>query len=122
MFASPAAKSTRGFTCCQVFVSDKGYVAVYSMKTQHDFESAYHWFCKQVGVPVSLIVDAHKVQTSSKTKRFCDQIGITLRILEKETQFEAHIDAQISLTHTDILHDDNHQTNYFNDFGQALSL
>jgi len=59
MFASPKAKSTRGNTCCQVFVSDKGFVAVYPMKSQTEFETALHWFCKQVGVPVSLILDAH---------------------------------------------------------------
>ena len=33
MFATPKAKSTRGYTCCQVFVSDKIFVAVYPMKS-----------------------------------------------------------------------------------------
>ena len=52
MFAQPKAKSSRGYTCCQVFVSDKGFVVVYPMKSQTEFQSALHWFCKQVGVPV----------------------------------------------------------------------
>ena len=85
MFATLKAQSTCGNSCCQVFVSDKGFVAVYPMKSQEEFQTALHWFCKQIGVPVSRIVDAHKAETSSKVKRFCDQIGTTLRILEKGT-------------------------------------
>ena len=42
MFATSKAKSTRGNTCFQVFVSDKGFVAVYPMKSQSDFETALH--------------------------------------------------------------------------------
>ena len=84
MFATPKAKSTQGYTCCQVFVSDKGFVAVYPMKSQAEFQTALHWFCKEVGVPVDLVVDAHRAQTSNKVQRFCDQVGTTLCILEKE--------------------------------------
>ena len=97
MFATPKAKSTRGNSCCQVFVSDKGFVAVYPMKTQEEFQTALHWFCKQIGVPISLIVDAHKAQTSSKVKRFCDQIGTTLRILEKGTPWANRAELYIGL-------------------------
>ena len=39
-------KSTRGNKCCQVFVSDKSYIAVYPMKSQSEFETALHRFCK----------------------------------------------------------------------------
>ena len=60
MFTTPKAKSTHGNTCCQVFVSDKGFVAVYPMKSQSEFETALHWFCKQVGVHASLVLDAHR--------------------------------------------------------------
>ena len=62
MFAQPKAKSLRQNTCCQVFVSDKGFVAVYPMRSQSEFQSALHWFCKQIGVPVDLIIDGHKAQ------------------------------------------------------------
>ena len=31
MFAPPKARSPRENSCCQVFVSDKGYVAVYTV-------------------------------------------------------------------------------------------
>jgi len=59
MFATKH-KSVREYTCRQVFVSDKGFVAVYSMRSQEEFRTALHWFCKQVGVPMSLIVDGHR--------------------------------------------------------------
>ena len=51
MFANPNSKSLLQNKCCQVFVSDKGYVAVYLMKTQEEFptrnidqESAFYWW------------------------------------------------------------------------------
>ena len=97
MFANPNAKSSRGNSCCQVFVSDKGFVAVYPMKSQEEFQTALHWFCKQVGVPISLIVDAHKAQTSKATKRFCHQVGTTLRILEKGTPWANRAELYIGL-------------------------
>ena len=97
MFATPKAKSTRGFTCCQVFVSDKGFVSVYPMKSQEEFQTALHWFCKQVGVPVSLIVDAHRAQMSKGVRRFCDQVGTTLRILEKGTPWANRAELYIGL-------------------------
>ena len=75
-------KSVRQFKCCQVFVSNKGFVAVYPMQSQKEFQTALHWFCKQVGVPVILVVDGHLSQASPTVRRFCDQVGITLQVLE----------------------------------------
>ena len=97
MFAHPKATSLRGYTCCQVFVSDKGYVAVYPMKTQEEFQTAFHWFCKQIGVPVDLVVNAHQAQTSKATKRFCHQVGTTLRILERGTPWSNRAELYIGL-------------------------
>ena len=97
MNAHKNATSLRGYTCYQVFVSDKGYVVVYPMKTQEEFQTAFHWFCKQVGVPVDLVVDAHKAQTSAQTKRFCHQVGTTLRILECGTPWSNRAELYIGL-------------------------
>ena len=55
------------------------------MKSQTEFQDTLHWFCKQVGVPVTLVVDGHKSQTSNSVKRFFDQVGLTLKTLETET-------------------------------------
>ena len=96
MFANEH-KSSRQYTCCQVFVSDKGFVAVYPMQSQNEFPVALHWFCKQVGVPVDLIVDGHKAQTSSDVKTFCHQVGTTLKILETGTPWANRAELYIGL-------------------------
>ena len=67
MFATKH-KSARGNKCCQVFVSDKGYIVVYPMKSQSEFETVLHWFCKEVGVPVDLIVDGFSAQKKPSVK------------------------------------------------------
>ncbi len=97
MFATKKGISTRGNKACQVFVSDKGFVAVYPMQSAKDFDTALHWFCKQVGVPVSLVCDPYSSQTSKEVKRFCDQIGTTLRVLEKGTQWANRAELYIGL-------------------------
>ena len=61
-----SCKSTRGNKYAQIFVSDKGYIAVFPMKSQSEFEQALHWFCKQVGVPVDLIMDGHKLMSENQ--------------------------------------------------------
>ena len=63
----------------------KGFVAVYPMQSQKEFQTALHWFCKKVGVPVSLDADGHLSQASPTVRRFCDQVGTTLRVLETGT-------------------------------------
>ena len=97
MHATPKAKSTRKNKCCQVFVSDKGFVATYPMESQEQFSDALHWFCKQIGVPHTMVMDAHKAQTQSSTKRFCDQVGTTLRILERGTPWANRAELYIGL-------------------------
>ena len=57
MLVHKSAKSTRGNLYPQVFVSDKGFVAVYPMEIKSDFKDALHLFCKEIGVPIDLIVD-----------------------------------------------------------------
>ncbi len=97
MFATKKAESLRKNSCCQVFVSDKGFVAVYPMQSQEEFPTALHWFCKQVGVPVDLVCDAHRAQTSREVRRFCNQVGTTLRILEKGTPWANRAELYIGL-------------------------
>jgi len=97
LFATPKAKSTRKNTCCQLFVSDKGFVAVYPMKSQQEFPEALHWFCKQVGVPTDLVVDSHKAQTSKSVKTFCHQVGTTLKMLEVGTPWSNRAELYIGL-------------------------
>ena len=74
-------KSTRGNKCCRAFVSDEGYVAVYPIKSQDEFETSLHWFCKEVGIPVDLIVDRFSAEKKLSVKRFYNQVGTTPKIL-----------------------------------------
>ena len=90
-------RSTRGNTCCQVFVSDKGFVAIYPMKSQKEFPVALHWFCKQVGAPDTLIADGHKSLRSGEVKRFCDQVGTTLKTLEAHTPWANRAELYIGI-------------------------
>ena len=94
---SLTTKSTRQNNYAQLFVSDKGYVAVYPMKSQSEFQNALHWFCKEVGVPSTLVMDGHKAQKNSKTKRFCHQIGTIMRVLEVGTPWANRAELYIGL-------------------------
>ena len=81
-------KSTRGNKCCQVFVSGKIYICVCPMKSQDEFETTLHWIFKEVGVPVDRIVDEFSAQKKLSVKRLCDQVGTTLKILERAIPWE----------------------------------
>jgi hypothetical protein len=97
MFVTKKAKSTRGYLACQVFVSDKGFLAVYPMQKTANFEDALKLFCKEVGVPLTLVADPHPSQKSNSIRRFCDQTGMTLRLLEKSTQWANRAELYIGL-------------------------
>ena len=81
----------------QVFVSDKGYVAVYPMEKKSYFQDCLHLFCKEVGVPEVIVVDASGEQTSKPVRRFCIQVGTTLRLLEEKTQWANRAELYIGL-------------------------
>ena len=96
-FAKNDAKSTRGNTCMQIFVSDKGYVAVYPMKTKSEFKDCLHMFCKEIGVPETLVLDKSGEQTSNAVKQFSNHVGLKLRILEESTQWANRAELYIGL-------------------------
>ena len=89
MFVTGKAKSTRGYTCVQVYVSDKGFVYCHLMKgiNSAEYMAALKSFCKEVGVPERLVCDPHRTQTSNEVRRFLYEVGTTLRVLERGTQW-----------------------------------
>ena len=105
MVITPKSKSTQGNKYCQVFVSDKGFVAVYPMKSQSEFLQALHWFCKQIGVHVTLVMDGHKAQKSDATRRFCHQVGTTLHVLEPATPWANRAELYIGLLKEAVMKD-----------------
>ena len=97
LFVTGTAKSSRGNICAQLFVSDKGFVAIYPMKKQSDYFLALKQFAKDVGAPDVLVCDPHPAQTKREVREFCTQIGTTLKVLEAETQWANRAELYIGL-------------------------
>ncbi len=76
---SKAGKSSRGNTCCQLFVTDKGFVYVVPMKTKSEVMQAVKQFAKEIGAPDAIISDAAAEQNSQAMKKFLNEIETTLR-------------------------------------------
>ena len=86
-FVTSKGISSRGNKSAQLFISYMGFVAIYPMKSKREFSLALKQFCKDVGVPMNLVVDPSGEQTNKNVKYFCHQIGAKLRILEESTQW-----------------------------------
>ena len=78
-------QSSRGHTCCQLFVTDKGFIYVVQMKKKSEVLLAIKQFAKEIGAPDSFVADMSGEQMSSEVKKFCNDIGTTLRALEEGT-------------------------------------
>jgi hypothetical protein len=87
LFVMGTAKSSRGNICAQLFVSNKGFVAVHPMKKQSDYFLALKQFATDVGAPDILVCDPHPAQTKQEVQKFCTQNGTTLKVLAAETQW-----------------------------------
>ena len=70
-------------TCVQLFVTDKGFVHVVPMKSKAEVLQAVKQFAKEIGAPDAIICDTAGEQTSRYRKRFCQEIGATMRVLKK---------------------------------------
>jgi hypothetical protein len=92
-----AGKSSRGNTCCQLFVTDKGFVYVVPMKTKSEVMQAVKQFAKEVGAPDAIISDAAPEQKSQEMKKFLNEIGTTLRVLEEGTPWANKAELYIGL-------------------------
>ena len=75
------------------------------MRNQEELDMALHWFCKEIGVPVNLLVDAHLYQTYIKVKILCDQIGTTPKVLEKGTSWANRSELYIGLLKNEMCKD-----------------
>ena len=94
---SKGGRSSRGHTCVQLFVTDKGYIYVIPMKKKSDVLQAVKQFAKEVGAPTAIICDAAREQTSSALKQFCNGMGTTLRVLEEGTPWANKAELYIGL-------------------------
>lgn len=83
-----AGKSSRGHKCCQLFVTDKGFVYVVPMKSQskENILAAVKQFAKEVGSPEAIICDA------SDTEPFLVEPSQTFCNIESGSQvFLSHV-------------------------------
>ena len=71
-----------GFTCAQLFVTNKGFVYVIPMKNCSEVSQAMKVLAKEVGAPSAFICDGTREQISQKVKYFFHHIGSSMRILE----------------------------------------
>jgi hypothetical protein len=92
-----AGKSSRGHTCCQLFVTDKGFVYVVPMKSKSEVLQAVKQFPKEIGAPDAIISDAAGEQSSQKLRKFCSEMGTTLRYLEEGTPWANKAELYIGL-------------------------
>ena len=63
---------TKVSKCCKVFTSNEVLIDTYPMKSQDELETTLHWFCKEVGLPVDIILDRLSSQTKTSVKRIYD--------------------------------------------------
>ena len=77
--------SSRRNTCCQLFVTDKGFIYVVPMKRKSEVLLAIKQFAKEVGAPDAIVSDMAKEQVSQDVCNFCNTIGTTLHALEEGT-------------------------------------
>ena len=57
-------RSSRGHTCCQLFVTDKGFLYVIPMQRKLEVLQAIKQFAKEIGAPPSIIADMSGEQMS----------------------------------------------------------
>jgi hypothetical protein len=55
--AKHGGKSSRGRTCCQLFVTDKGFLYVVPMRRKGEVLQAIKQFAKEIGAPDAFIAD-----------------------------------------------------------------
>ena len=96
-FAGKKLRSTRGNTCAQLFVTDKGFLFVVPMRTRGDVLHALKAFVRAVGAPEAFVLDPSGEQTSQKVKGFVSEIGTALRVLETNTQWANRAELYIGL-------------------------
>ena len=62
------SKSLRQNICCQLFVTDKGFVYVVPMKEEKQVIYAVKQFAKEIGASEAIITDSAKAQKNSEPK------------------------------------------------------
>ena len=75
-------KLSRGNTCCQLFVTDKGFVYVVPMAKWLEVIHALKQLAKEIDAPDTIVCDMLGMQTSKEVRKFCNNINTLWRLLE----------------------------------------
>ena len=100
-----ARKLSRGNNCCQLFVSDKGFLSAVLMKSKSEAPAALKMFAKEIGAPDAIVCDAAGEQKSNAVNKFCHQIVTTLRYLEEGTPWAKLSELYIGLIKESVCED-----------------
>ena len=90
-------KSSRGNTCCQLFVTDKGFIYVVPLKRKSEVMHAIKQFAKEIGAPHAIVCDMSGEQMRPDVRSFLNDIGTTLRALEEGTPWSNKAELYIKL-------------------------
>ena len=107
---SKGGKSSSRSTCCQLFVTDKGYLYVVLMKRKGEVLQVVKQFAKEVGAPDVIISDMVREQLSQEVKHFCNLIGMTLCALDEGTPSSNCVELYIKLMKEEV-HKDMREAN-----------
>ena len=83
--------------CCQLFITDKGFIYVVPMRRKSEVLQAIKQFAKEIGVPTSIIADMAGEQMSQEVRKFCNDIGTTLQAMEEGTPWSNKAELHIGL-------------------------
>ena len=90
-------RSSQGHTCCQLFVMDKGFLYIIPMQRKLEVLQAIKQFAKEIGAPTSIIPDMSSEQMSQDVRKFCNDIGTSLRAVEEGTPWSNKAELYIGL-------------------------
>jgi hypothetical protein len=102
-------KSSMGHSCCQLFVTDKGFVYVVPMKRRGKVLLAMKQFANEIGAPDAFVADMSGEQMSKEVVVFSNEIGSTLRALEEGTPWANKAELYIGLLKEAVRKDMKHQ-------------
>ena len=71
---------------CTTLCNRQGFVYVVPLRKRHGVLRAVKQFAKEIGAPDAIICDAAGEQKSSELRKFCNDMGTTLCLLEEGTQ------------------------------------
>ena len=89
----------------KIIVISSSYIYIVPMETSGEFHLALKMFAKDIGVPLSLILDPSGEQTSGKVTKICHEMSTTPKILKESTHHANVAERYVRLKKTSIRKD-----------------